>query len=49
MKVYYIISLNSQLAGHPEKLKMRQYNFQERLNLRYNIILKLLSPLHMCF
>ena len=46
MKVHYIIPLNSQLIGHPENFKIKQYYFQERLSLRYNIILKLLSPFH---
>ena len=44
MKVYYIIPLKHQLTGHREKFKIKLYYFQERLNLRYNIILKLLPP-----
>ena len=45
MKVYYIIPLNYQLTGHPEDFKIKLYylyHFQERLSLRYNIMLKLL-------
>ena len=49
MKVYYIIPPNYQLTGHPENFKVKLYYFQERLSPRYNIILKLLSPFHICF
>ena len=49
MKVHYIIPLNYQLTGHPETFKIKLYYFQERVSFRYNIILKLLSPLHVCF
>ena len=37
MKVYYIITLNYRLTGHPENLKIKLFHFQERLSLRYNI------------
>ena len=43
MKVYYTIPLNNRLTGHPENFKIKLYYFQERLSLRYKIILKLLS------
>ena len=43
MKVYCTIPLNNRLTGHPENFKIKLYYFQERLSLRYNIILKLLS------
>ena len=43
MKVYYIIPLNEWLTGHPENFKIKVYYFQERLSLRYNILLTLLS------
>ena len=46
MKVYYIIQLNYQLTEYPENFKIKLYYFQERLSLRYNIILKLLSLFH---
>ena len=49
MKVYYVIPLNDQLTGHQENVKIKLYHFQERLSLRYNIILKLLSLFHICF
>ena len=42
MKVYYTLPLNYRLTGHPEIFKIKLYYFQERLSLRYNIILKLL-------
>ena len=45
MKVYYIISLNDRLTEHPDNFKIKLYYFQERLSLRYNIILKLFPPL----
>ena len=48
MEVYYIISLNYQLTGHPENF-VKLYYFQEILSLPYNIILKLLSPFQICF
>ena len=48
MKVYYITPLNYQLTGHPENFKIKSYYFQERLSIRYNIILKLLSISFMC-
>ena len=48
MKVYYIIPLNYRLTGHPENFKIKLHYFQERLNLRYNLILKLLSLFHIC-
>ena len=35
-----IIPLNDRLNGHPENFKINLYYFQERLSLRYNIILK---------
>ena len=35
--------MNYQLTGHPENFKIKLYDFQERLSLRYNISLKLLS------
>ena len=41
VKVYYIIPLNYFFTGHPENFKIKLYCFQERLSLRYNIILKL--------
>ena len=47
MKVYYKIRLNYRLNGHPENFKIKLYYFQERLSLRYNIILKLLPLYHM--
>ena len=47
MKIYYIIPLNNRLTGHPENFKIKLYYFQERLSLRYNIILKPLSVSHM--
>ena len=40
--------MNYQLTGHPENLKSKHY-FKERLSFRCNIILKLLSPFHICF
>ena len=44
MKVYYIIPLNHWLTGHAELIfKIKLYYVEERLNLRHNIILKLLS------
>ena len=49
MKVYYTIPLKYRLTGHPENFKIKLYYFQERLSLRYNIILKLLSLFHICF
>ena len=49
MKVYYITPLNYQLTGHPENFKIKAYYFQERLIVRYNIILKSVSPFHKCF
>ena len=49
MKVCHIIPLNCRLTGHPENFKIKLYYFQERLRLRYNIILKLLSLFHICF
>ena len=49
MKVYYVIPLNYQLTGHPENFGIKLYCFHERLSLRYNVILKLLSPFHICF
>ena len=48
MKVYYIITLNDRLIRHPEKFKIKLQDFQERLSLRYNIILKLLPLFHRC-
>ena len=48
MKVYYITPLNYQLTGHPENFKIKAYYFQERLIVRYNIILKSVSPFHVC-
>ena len=49
MKVYYIIPLNYQLNRHPENFKIKLYYFQDRLSLSYNIIQKLLSPLHIIY
>ena len=49
MKVYYITPLTYRLTGHAENLKIKLYYFHERLSLRYNIILKLLSLFHICF
>ena len=49
MKVYHIIPKNYRLTGHPENFKMKLYYLQERLSLRYNIILKLLPVFHICF
>ena len=49
MKVNYIILRNYRLAGHLENFKIKLYYFQERLSLRYNIVLKLLSQYHICF
>ena len=49
MKVYYIIPLNSRLTGDTENFKIKIYYFYERLSLRYNLILKLLSLFHICF
>ena len=49
IKVYYIIPKNYRLTGHPENFKMKLYYFQERLSIRYNIILKLLALFHICF
>ena len=46
MKVYCMIPLNYRLTGHPENFKMKLYFFQEKVSLRYNIILKLLSLFH---
>ena len=43
MKVYNIIPKNYRLTENPENFKIKLYYFQERLSLRYNIILKLLS------
>ena len=34
MKVCYIIPLNYQLVGHPEKFQTKLYYFHERLSLR---------------
>ena len=48
VKAYYITPLNYRLTGHPENFKIKLYYFQERLSLRYNIILKLLSLFHIC-
>ena len=48
MKVNYIIPLNYQLAGHLERFKVKLYDFQARLSLRYNIILNLLSLFYTC-
>ena len=51
MKVHYIIPLNYQLTGHPDNFKIKLhylYYLQERLSLRYNITLKLLSPFQIC-
>ena len=45
MKVHYMIPLNYRMTG----LKIKLNYFQERLNLRYKIILKLLSLFHACF
>ena len=39
MKVYYIIPLNYQLAGH----------FQEKISPLYKLILKFVSPLHFIY
>ena len=50
MKVYYIIPLKDRLTGHPEnflKMFLTDYYFQERLSLRYNILLKLLFVSYM--
>ena len=49
MKAYYTIPMNYRLNRHPENIKIKLYNFQERLSLRFNIILKLLSLFHICF
>ena len=49
MKVYYVIPLNYRFTRRPENFKMKLYYFQERLSLRYNIILKLLSLFHTRF
>ena len=49
MKVYYIIPLNYQLNRHPENFKIKLYYFQDRLSLSFNIIQKLLSPLHIIY
>ena len=49
MQVYYKIPLNYQLTGHPENFKIKLHYFQKRLSFRYNIILKLLPPFHICF
>ena len=49
MKVYFITLLSYQLNGHAENFKIKPYYFQERLSFRCNIILKLLSPFHICF
>ena len=46
MKVYYIIPMNYRLTRHRQNFKIKLYYFQERLSLRYNIILKLLSQFH---
>ena len=50
MKVYYIIPLKDRLTGHPEnflKMFLTDYYFQERLSLRYNVLLKLLFVSYM--
>ena len=49
MKVYCIIPMKYRLTGHPENFKIKLYYFQNRLSLRYNIILKLLSLFYICF
>ena len=49
MKVYYIIPLNYRLTGHPENFKIKLHYLHERLSLRYNIILKLLSVSYICY
>ena len=49
MKVDYVIQMNCWLTGHPENFKIKLFHFQERLSLRYNIILKLLSLFHIRF
>ena len=49
MKVYYLIPLNYRFTGHPENFKIKLFYFQERVRLRYNIILKLLSLFYICF
>ena len=48
VKAYYITPLNYRLTGHPENFKIKLHYFQERLSLRHNIILKLLSLFHIC-
>ena len=48
MKEYYVIPLNYRFTGNPENFKIKLYFFQDRLSLRYNIILKLLSLFHIC-
>ena len=47
MKVYYIILMNYQLAGHPDSFKIKLNYFQERLSLQCEINPKLPSPFHM--
>ena len=49
MKICYIIPLNELLTGHRDNFEVKLYNFQERLSLQYNIILKLLCPFQICF
>ena len=49
MKVYYVVPLTYRLTGHSEIFKIKLYHLQEILSLRCNIILKLLSPFHICF
>ena len=41
----YIIPLNYRLTGNQDQTML----YQERLSLRYNMILKLLSLFHLCF
>ena len=41
-----LFPLNYRLTGHPENFKIKLYYFQERLNVWYNIILKLQSLFH---
>ena len=49
MKVFYIIPPNYQFTGHPGNFKIKLYLFQERLSLRYKIILKLLPVFKRAF